>query len=321
MVPTTIDLSAIKQRTWTSELEYTPTSIVSYNISIGVDGSELPRSWEAHPDFHVLPTFASLAVVNVMGKVTRSMPEFLPNFRSYNHVHGEHYLEQYLPFPVAFPGTILRSTAQVVDVLDQGKGVTVRVGIITSDKKTGEKICYNEWTSFVRQVPGKGAGKPPTSQQVTIPPRSPDVVDFHKTTHTQSALYRATTTEWNPMHISPAHAKKGGFHAPILSGTCTIGMGVKHIIDNFAEGDVSRFKSVRLRLSAPVIIGDKVQTQMWVYENKGQANPDASSSNGVTRIVYRQVVVADELAGSKDRVVISNAIVELWNKSRLKSKI
>lgn len=317
MAPTTIDLSAIKQRTWTSDLSYTPTNIVSYNISIGVDGSNLTRCWEDHPNFHVLPTFASLAVVDMMGKVTRSMPDFLPNFKSYNHVHGEHYLEQYQPFPVKFPGTTLHSTAQIVDIVDRGKGVTVQVGITTFDKPTGEKLCYNEWTSFIRQVPGKGATRPAASPSVKLPARTPDAIDSHKTTHTQSALYRATTTEWNPMHISPAHAKEGGFHAPILSGTCTVGMGVRHIIDMFGDGDVARFKSVKLRLSAPVIIGEQVQTEMWIDAPESQEK----ASNGVTRVVYRQVVVADELAASKDRVVISNAVVELWDEKQPKSKI
>lgn len=316
MAPPTVDMPAIKQRSWTSELEYTPTNVVSYNISIGVDGSDLSRTWEEHPSFHVLPTFASLAVVNMMGKVTRSMPDFLPNFKSYNHVHGEHYLEQFKPFPVAFPGTTLSSTAKIVDILDRGKGVTVKVGITTIDKRSGDKLCYNEWTSFIRQVPGTGANRSTSNSVVPIPCRTPDIADSHKTTHTQSALYRATTTEWNPMHISPAHAKEGGFHAPILSGTCTIGIGVKHIIDNFADGDVSRFKCVKLRLSAPVIIGENVHTQMWI-EDKDKV----AKSGDVTSIVYRQVVVADELAGGKDRVVISNAVVELWNKTAQKSKI
>ncbi|KAJ9654236.1 hypothetical protein H2198_006696 [Neophaeococcomyces mojaviensis] len=316
MAPTTIDLPAIKQRTWTSELSYTPTNIVSYNISIGVDGKDLSRCWEDHPNFHVLPTFASLAVVNMMGSVTRAMSEFLPNFKSYNHVHGEHYLEQFTPFPVRFPGTTLISTAQIVDIVDRGKGVTVAVGITTKDKSTGEKICYNEWTSFIRQVPGRGATSPAGARpqaSTNLPSRPPDTIDTHKTTQTQSALYRATTTEWNPMHISPAHAKEGGFSAPILSGTCTIGMGVKHIIDAFAGGDVSRFKSVRLRLSAPVIIGEEVRTEMWVSDMPESLGVASTSSKGSTRIIYRQVVAADELAGSKNRIVISNAVVELWD--------
>jgi acyl dehydratase len=71
-----------------------------------------------------------------------------------------------------------------------------------------------------------------------------------------------------------------------------MGVGVKHVIDRFADGDASRFKSVKLRLSKPVYPGEVIKTEMW-------------SENGGRRIVYRQ------LAGEKGKVVISNAAVEI----------
>ena len=317
MPPTTIDLEAITKLRWQSDLSYTPTNVVSYNISVGVEGSDLSRCWEGHPKFHVLPCFAFIAVVDMMGKVTMSMPDFLPNFKSYNHVHGEHYLEQFKAFPTTFPGTTLSSTAQIVDIVDRGKGVTVRVGITTLEKTSGERLCYNEWTSFIRQVPGEGASRSSSLPLTQLPSRKPDFVTGHQTTHTQSALYRATTTEWNPMHISPAHAKEGGFHAPILSGSCTIGIGLRHIIDTFAAGDIKCFKSLRLRLSAPVIIGEKVHTQMW----SDMLESSSSSDRNVTTVSYRQAVIGDELAGSKERIVINNAVVELWNTNKPASRL
>lgn len=317
MAPETINLEKVKQLRWTSELSYTPTNIVSYNISIGVDGSDLSRCWEGHPNFHVLPCFAFIAVVDMMGKVTRSMPDFLPNFKSYNHVHGEHYLEQFKPFPCNFPGTDLISTAQIVDIMDRGKGVTVRVGITTKEKKSGEKICYNEWTSFIRQVPGDGASRSTPSPAIEIPGKAADAIIGHQTTQTQSALYRATTTEWNPMHISPAHAKEGGFNAPILSGSCTIGIGLRHIIDTFAAKDITRFKSLKVRLSAPVIIGEKVQTEMWEVPSATSTNDNSDS----TTVIYRQRVLGDELAGAKARVVMSNAVVELHSSANPIAKL
>lgn len=301
-------------------MSYSPTNLISYNISIGGDGSDLSRCWEGHPDFHVLPTFAFLAVVNIMGKVTMSMPEFLPNFKHHNHVHGEHYLEQFRPFATSLSIIVLTSQARIIDIVDRGKGVTVVVGITTSEKKTGEKICYNEWTSFIRQVPGHGASAPGPARSFQLPRQAPNSVVAHQTTHTQSALYRATSTEWNPMHISPTHAKEGGFDTPILSGSCTIGMGVKHILDTFAGGRVERFKSVKLRLHAPVFIGEKVQTEMWIQDQPTHPQLEMGWKNGVTSIVYRQVVLNED-SGAVDsgRVVISNAVVELWNKPEGKS--
>ena len=37
-------------------------------------------------------------------------------------------------------------------------------------------------------------------------------------------------------------ARRGGFESPILTGTCTIGMGVRHVLDRWAGGDVRRFE-------------------------------------------------------------------------------
>jgi acyl dehydratase len=230
-----------------------------------------------------------------MGDVTRSMSSFLPNFQPWNHVHGEHYLELYRPFPAK--DTTLQTTAKIVDIVDRRSGVTVCVGITTVDAATGEKICYNEWTSFIMKVPGKGAStkvipRGAATASYPAPDRVPDAVVEEKTTPEQGALYRAASGDLNPLHIDPAVAKAGGFEGPILTGTCTMGLGAKHVIDRFGNGDASRFKSAKLRLSKPVYPGEVVKTEMW-------------REDGGSRIVYRQ------LAGDKGKVVISNAAVEL----------
>lgn len=288
-----IEVDRIKQMSWTTKTSYTASNIITYNIALGADGKDLRLCFEGHPNFHPLPTFGSLPVIAIMGDVTRSMANFLPNFQPHNHVHGEHYFELIRPFPTA---ATLEATARIVDVVDRRSGVTVCVGIWTKNAATGQDICYNEWTSFVMKVPGKGAASKPVprgAKTASHPPpsRKPDAVVSQRTTPEQGALYRAASGDLNPLHIDPAVAKAGGFPGPILTGTCTIGIGVKHIVDTFAAGDSSRFKNVKLRLSKPVFPGEVVRTEMW-------------SEEGGRKVVYRQ------LAG-EDKVVISQAAVEL----------
>jgi acyl dehydratase len=297
----TIDLENIKQRSWTSTINYGVGEIVTYNLSIGAQGIDLLRCWEAHPQFHALPTFASLPVINMMGIITRDMADFIPGFKPQYHVHGEHYLEQKKLFPK--DGAILKSTAKVIDVVDRRSGVTVCVGISTIDVESGTEITYNEWTSFLMTVPGAGASTVAQNRGMMTasfapPNRQPDAIVEHKTTPEQAALYRAASGEWNPMHIDPAHGKEAGFPGPILSGTCTIGIGVRHVIDTFGAGDSKRFRSVKLRLSKPVFPGQAVKTEMW-SEDEGK------------RVVYRQVA-------EDGRVVISQAAVWLWEEGRSK---
>ena len=296
---TTINLPAIKQLQWTTTSSYTPANIITYNIALGVDGTDLSRCFEGHKNFAALPTFGSLPVIAVMGLVTKSMAEFLPNFQPHNHVHGEHYLELTGRFRKE---ATLTTTAKIIDVVDKKSGVTVCVGIWTSDAESGSEICYNEWTSFVMKVPGEGASKQVTPRgaitAVHPPPNhAPTAVAQQITTPEQGALYRAASGDLNPLHIDPKVARAGGFPAPILTGTCTMGMGVKHVLDTFAGGDPTRFKSLKVRLSKPVYPGEKVITEMW-------------REDGGRKIVYRQ------LAGQEKRVAMSMAAVELKSSER-----
>lgn len=296
---TTIDLPTIKQLQWTTTSSYTSANIITYNIALGVDGTDLSRCFEGHKNFAALPTFGSLPVITVMGLVTKSMAEFLPNFQPHNHVHGEHYLELTGKFPKE---ATLKTTAKIIDVIDKKSGVTVCVGIWTSDAASGSEICYNEWTSFIMKVPGKGASKqvlPRGAMTAVHPPPNyaPTAVAQQITTPEQGALYRAASGDLNPLHINPKVARAGGFRGPILTGTCTMGIGVKHVLDTFAGGDPTRFKSLKVRLSRPVYPGEKVITEMW-------------REDGGSKIVYRQ------LAGQEKRVVMSMAALELKGSER-----
>ncbi|KAL4756831.1 MaoC like domain-containing protein [Aspergillus foveolatus] len=285
-----MDLNQIKRRHWTTSITYDASNIITYNLSIASKGRNLRHCWEEHPEFHALPTFSSLAVIDIMGKVTVDMPKLLPLYKpnKHPHVHAEHYLEMRGPLPKS--GT-LTSNARILDVVDRRTGVAVIVGISTKNGETGEGICCSEWTSFLMKMPGDGASKPSSSMQSTLlPNREPDAVLSHQTTPEQGALYRAATGEWNPMHIDPATAQHAGFPGTILSGTCTIGIGVNHVIEAFAGGDSARFQSLRLRLSKPVFPGEIVTTKMWRVDE--------------TKIVYQQVA-------EDGRVVISNAEIRL----------
>lgn len=289
-----IDLPHIQSLTWTVQTTYTASSIITYNLALGASGAALPLCYEGDPNFHALPTFGTLPVISAMSAVTKSMPDFLPHFLPHNHVHGEHYLELKRGFRVPEAGetVVLRTEARVLEVVDRRSGVTVCVGIRTWEG--GGEVCYNEWTSFVMKVPGEGALAKASERGVrsrvyASPTRKPDRVLEFRTSAEQGALYRAASGDLNPLHIDPEVAKKGGFPGPILTGTATLGIGVKHVIDAFADGDATRFKGMKVRLSKPVFPGEVIRTEMW----KGEGN----------LIFYRQMV--------GDRVVMKDAAVEL----------
>lgn len=276
--------------------------MISYNLALGAPGTNLSLVYEGHPNFHALPTFGAVHGIAVMGLVHRAMSDFLPNFKGHNHVHGEHFLKLIKPYPIpnGAEKVTLRTTAKVVDIVDRKSGVVVFVDISTAEENTGEVIVENEWAGFVMKVPTTGANKTQIQRgaRTTLyptPSRSPDKIFRHKTSPEQAALYRAASGDLNPLHIDPETAKAAGFPAPILTGTCTLGIGVQHVVDAFAEGDASRFRSVKCRLSKPLhaALSEHVRTEMW--------------KNG-ERVLFRMVVDGD---GGKEKVVISQGAVEL----------
>ena len=287
--PTTLNIPHILSQNWTTTHTLTPHQIISYNLALGCSGSHLPSVYEAHPQFQPLPSFAAIFAIQAMSQVHNAFYTLLPNFAPHNHVHGEHFLELHRPYPVS--GSVT-TRAKVVDVVARPRGVLVAVEIITVEDKTGEKVCTQEWTSFVLQVPGGGAGAEAKergfrTKKYAIPTdRAPDEVKEYTATAEQGALYRAASGDLNPLHIDPATAEKAGFAKPIMTGTCTIGVGVRLVLETFG----GRIGSVKCRLSRPVFAGDVVRVEMWRV--------------GEGEVVYRMVVKEE---GGKDRVVIDGA--------------
>jgi acyl dehydratase len=299
---TSIDIPSIKQQSWSIKTSYSVSDMISYNLALGAPGTNLSLVYEGHPNFHALPTFGAVHGIAVMGLVHRAMGDFLPNFKGHNHVHGEHFLRLIRPYPIPSGAekVTLRTTAKVVDIVDRKSGVLVCVDIVTVEENTGAVIVENEWAGFVMKVPAAGANKSqiPRAARTTLypaPSRSPDKVLRHKTSPEQAALYRAASGDLNALHIDPETAKAAGFPAPILTGTCTLGMGVRHVVEAFADGDASRFTSVKCRLSKPLhaALSEEVRTEMW---KDGE------------RVLFRMVVDSE---GGKEKVVISQGAVEL----------
>ncbi|XP_045422103.1 peroxisomal multifunctional enzyme type 2 isoform X2 [Lemur catta] len=276
---------------------YTELETIMYALGVGAsikNPKDLKFIYEGSSDFSCLPTFGViLGQKSIMNGGLADIPGLSINLAKV--LHGEQYLELYKPLPRAGK---LKCEAVVADVLDKGSGVVILMDVYSYSGK--ELICYNQFSIFL--VGSGGFGGKRTSDKakvaVAIPNRPPDAVLTDTTSLNQAALYRLSG-DWNPLHVDPNFASLAGFNKPILHGLCTFGFSARHVLQQFADNDVSRFKAIKVRFAKPVYPGQTVQTEMWKEGNR----------------IHFQTKVPET-----GDIVISNAYVDLTPTSDISAK-
>ncbi|KAJ8401632.1 hypothetical protein AAFF_G00379490 [Aldrovandia affinis] len=259
-------LEAVGQKLPEMVFSYSHTQCILYALGVGMSTREadhLKFLYEGHQEFSCLPTFGVIpAQASMMDGSLGSIPGL--NFDFSRLLHGEQYLELYKPLPTS--GT-LTSQATIADVLDKGSGAIILLDVHTYNGK--EPVCYNQFSLFVVGAGGFGGKRTSDKAKSTVAPpeRAPDVVMTDETTRDQAALYRLSG-DWNPLHIDPSFAAMGGFKSPILHGLCSFGFATRHVLKQYANNDVSKFKSIKVRFVKPVLPGQSLQTAMWKEGNR-----------------------------------------------------
>ncbi|KAL1773429.1 peroxisomal multifunctional enzyme type 2 [Sigmodon hispidus] len=279
---------------------YTELESIMYALGVGAsvkNPQDLKFVYEGSADFSCLPTFAViLAQKSLMGGGLAEVPGLSINLAKV--LHGEQYLELYKPLPRSGE---LKCETVIADILDKGSGIVIVMDVNTYSGK--ELICYNQFSVFV--VGSGGFGGKRTSEKlkaaVAVPRRPPDAVVRDMTSLNQAALYRLSG-DWNPLHIDPSFASIAGFEKPILHGLCTFGFSARHVLQQFADNDVSRFKAIKVRFAKPVYPGQTLQTEMWKegnrihFQTKVQETGDIVISNAYVDLVSTSGVSAQTLS-------------------------
>ncbi|XP_070541954.1 peroxisomal multifunctional enzyme type 2-like [Ptychodera flava] len=258
---------AVGFKTQPIPFSYTERDAALYALGVGVKVNQpdyLKFLYEGNDDFSILPTYAAV-VGQVTGEILFS--DKIPGFKinRENILHGEQYLEVYKPLP---PSGQLSSTLTIVDILDKRSGALV-IADIHIYNESNELTAYNQ-LGYFEVGAGKFGGRM-TSEHVkptvSQPSRNPDNVVEEETLTSQAALYRLSG-DFNPLHIDPSFSAKGGLPIPILHGLCTFGHAARHVLMQYADNDVTKFKAMKVRFSRPVIPGQTVRTEMWKEGNR-----------------------------------------------------
>ncbi|KAI9025535.1 HotDog domain-containing protein [Hyaloraphidium curvatum] len=272
----------------TEETVISTNRAILYALGVGAKRNELDLVYEGAPDFKVLPTMGVIPAFDVMWQ--NKWKDAVPPFDPMALLHGEQFLALHRPIPTDTP---LVSECKPLALLDKGKALCAIFSVTTS-LKSGEPVCTNEFTLFIRGAGGWGGQRNleregAASWANEVPAREPDKVVQEKTTEEQAALYRLSG-DLNPLHVDPSESKKGGFDVPILHGLCTFGIAGKHIFRDYCGSDPAKFKSIKVRFAAPVFPGETLETRMWKEPGK---------------VVFTVRVV------ERDTIVIASAAVEV----------
>jgi len=250
----------------TREASWGPDQIILYALGAGVGNGQSPTDpkvlqYVYESDLKALPTYAVIPVFEtLMGMLGVPGMDFNPMML----LHGEQYTEILKrPFPVQ---ATIRNDAKIAGIYDKGagKGVLVVTEVTSHDAASGEPLFKNAFTAFIRGEGGFAkAGDPTAPPPGNEPPsRSPDHVVEHATLPSQALLYRLSGDK-NPLHVDPSMAKFGGFERPILHGLCTFAHVARAAIDACADGDPTRFRSIKVRFTQPVYPGETIVTRLW----------------------------------------------------------
>lgn len=266
------------------QISYDQRDVLLYAVGVGVE--DLRYVYEGHPDFAVFPTFPirwGAAGAPIDANLIPRSP--LPLM-----IDAERYLSVERPLPLE--GTVsVRS--RVIGIHPRGKGngyVECETTVTDADDNVCVRMVNGSFRRGVNELGDiesfEGSGQT-YSTKVALPDAPPDVIVETHIASGQAHIYRLSG-DYNPLHIEPAAARFGGFDEPILHGLCTFGHCADLLISALCNGDGARFRTIKVRFSAPVYPGDTLQLRAW--------------RDGAGRVLFEGRV--------GDKVVVSNAYFE-----------
>ena len=236
--------------------EYTHRDLSLFALGSGcaIDGrTDLEYVYEK--DMLVLPTFGAMPIVD--SEVTRTIDY------GYNYAGSLHWsFDLRFHQPITKLAGTLSTTVVLQGLFDRGpgKGLLAQHVGDTYDED-GTLLFTNEsWDCLI--LDGGWGGQPAPKDIVEIPDRAPDVELCERVPENQALLYRLSG-DYHPQHVDWEYAAENGQPRPILHAVSFAGIACRHFVRAFVPGEPERLTRFKTRITASLLPGTTVATQMW----------------------------------------------------------
>mmetsp|Transcript_12485 Transcript_12485/g.26724 ORF Transcript_12485/g.26724 Transcript_12485/m.26724 type:complete len:303 (-) Transcript_12485:3638-4546(-) len=263
---------------------YNKRDLLTYAVGIGCTESnfvyEHDENFAAFPLYPIVLNFKGVEqdVVSFPSEAMTQGPAMPPLPGIKVGLDGERYLEMLEPLDV--DGGEVTIKARLIGVHKRGSGASVEKEELVVDKN-GKVLCKMISGAFLVGAKGFKDSGVTNSEKVNIPNRAPDAVLDMPTSKTQTHIYRLSG-DYNPLHVDPGFAMMSGFKEPILHGLCSLGITARAVIQQYCDGDSTRFKAIKARFAKPVLPGDTLTVEMWKEGDKVVVQTKVKSSGAVS---------------------------------------
>ncbi|XP_078448204.1 enoyl-CoA hydratase 2 [Wolffia australiana] len=265
--------SVISHKFPVTAFKYNERDVVLYALGIGACGRDALDEKELNFVYHqdgqsrvkVLPTYVTVFTYReAPGILDLPGLEFDPRML----LHGQQYIEIYKTLPTS---SSLQNKQVVAGLHDKGKAAVVELEMISYEKESGEPLCLNRSTLYLRGAGGFSKSSKPFSYSnypegqvfVQVPKTKPTAMYEDNVKQDQALLYRLSG-DYNPLHSDPMVAKIAGFERPILHGLCSLGFAVRAVVNVICNGEPSSVKVIFGRFLHHVYPGETLVTEMWL---------------------------------------------------------
>jgi len=244
-------------RTTRQTLTRRDTILYAVGVGVGQDDPCDPDSlnFVYERQLKALPT---LAIVLAPPPFWLDEPEFGIDWRRAVNAGQEMVLES----PMPIEGEVY-TELNIDAVWDKGVG---KGALMCSSRQlkdaSGRLLATIHQTHLLRGDGGFGGQNQPTTDELVLPNRDPDIVVDFGTRPEQALVYRLSG-DLNPLHIDPDVSEAAGFGKPILHGSCTFGIAARAVLKAVAGNDPRRLRRFGARFSKPVYPGDTIRTEIW----------------------------------------------------------